>query len=61
MTTCSKCGAVCREKKDEGRFQRRHPAKCESHERLQQELSSDTKSVDYDEANATAAEETASL
>ena len=50
MISCSKCGAVCREKKDEGRFQRRHPAKCQAHERFQRGLAAETKSVDYDEA-----------
>ena len=50
MISCEKCGAVCQEKKDEKRFQRRHPKKCQSHERFQHALAADTKSVDYDEA-----------
>jgi hypothetical protein len=49
MVTCAKCGAECREKKDEKRFQRRHPKKCVQHEKFQHALAADTVSVDYDE------------
>ena len=50
MISCEKCGAVCPEKKDEKRFQRRHPKKCQSHAAFQHALAADTVSVDYDEA-----------
>jgi len=50
LISCSACGAVCKEKKDEKRFSRRHPKKCKSHEAFQHALAADTKSVDYDEA-----------
>lgn len=49
MITCPKCGTVCPEKKDEKRFSRRHPGKCQAHERFQHGLAAETKSVDYDE------------
>ena len=47
--TCTKCGAVCREPKDEKRFLRRHPKKCQAHARFQRDLANGTASVDYDE------------
>ena len=50
MISCPACGAVCQEKKDEKRFQRRHPKKCQAHEAFHKILAADTKSVDYDEA-----------
>jgi len=49
MITCPACGAVCREKKDETRFARRHPKKCAQHELFQRDLAAGTASVDYDE------------
>jgi adenine-specific DNA methylase len=49
MITCPSCGAVCREKKDEKRFQRRHPKSCQHHARFQKDLAAATKSVDADE------------
>ncbi len=50
MTFCPKCEAVCLDKKDEKRFLRRHPKKCQSYERFHRSLL-DTKSVEYDEAH----------
>lgn len=49
MVSCPKCGAICRDKNEEKRFLRRHPVKCQAHERFQHDLAADTKSVDYDE------------
>jgi hypothetical protein len=49
MVTCDKCGAVCRDKKDEKRFQRRHPKTCVRHEKFHKALASGTRSVDGDE------------
>lgn len=50
MITCDKCGATCRDKKDEKRFQRRHPARCVRFEKFHAALAEGTASVDYDEA-----------
>lgn len=50
MITCDKCGAVCRDKKDEKRFQRRHPKTCIRFEKFHTALAEGTVSVDYDEA-----------
>jgi hypothetical protein len=50
MITCDKCGSVCRDKKDEKRFQRRHPKKCNQFEKFHAALAAGTESVDYDEA-----------
>jgi len=57
MISCPKCGAECREKKDEGRFLRRHPKKCTAHEKFQRGLAAETKSVDADEAEGLLDEE----
>ena len=57
MITCEKCGAVCRDKKDEKRFQRRHPKKCIRHEQFQKALAEGTASVDADEAETQGEEE----
>jgi hypothetical protein len=53
MITCDKCGATCRDKKDEKRFQRRHPGRCIRFEKFHTALAEGTASVDYDEANET--------
>jgi hypothetical protein len=50
MITCVKCGSECRDKKDEKRFLRRHPAKCVRFEKFHTALAAGTASVDYDEA-----------
>jgi len=50
MITCVKCGSECRDKKDEKRFLRRHPAKCVRFEKFHTALAEGTASVDYDEA-----------
>jgi hypothetical protein len=50
MITCVKCGSECRDKKDEKRFLRRHPAKCVRFEKFHEALAEGTASVDYDEA-----------
>lgn len=50
MITCDKCGATCRDKKDEKRFQRRHPARCVRFEKFHAALAEGTASVDADEA-----------
>jgi adenine-specific DNA methylase len=56
MLTCDKCGAVCKKKHEEKRFQRRHPKKCVQHEKFHAALAAGTVSVDYDDELAKAVE-----
>ena len=53
LPKCPKCGALCNELKDEKRFLRRHPAKCNeraANRAFTKQLATDVKSVTYDHA-----------
>lgn len=53
MITCIKCGSTCDDAKNEKRFARRHPKKCQGHARFMGGLAAGTASVDLDENECT--------